>query len=93
MAGAEAIGFPIFVKAVAGGGGRGMRRVQDPTQLRESVSAAMREAEVRSVIRLSSSSRLSADLVTSRCKSLPTLRATPCTSSSATALYNGVTRR
>ena len=45
MAGAEAIGFPIFVKAVAGGGGRGMRRVQDPTQLRESVSAAMREAE------------------------------------------------
>ena len=45
MAGAEAIGFPIFVKAVAGGGGRGMRRVADPTQLRESVAAAMREAE------------------------------------------------
>jgi pyruvate carboxylase len=44
IAGAEAIGFPVFVKAVAGGGGRGMRRVKDPSQLRESISAAMREA-------------------------------------------------
>ncbi|GAA3834837.1 pyruvate carboxylase [Amycolatopsis tucumanensis] len=42
---AEEIGFPVFVKAVAGGGGRGMRRVNDPAHLRESVEAAMREAE------------------------------------------------
>ena len=45
IAGAEEIGFPVFVKAVAGGGGRGMRRVEDPKMLRESVTAAMREAE------------------------------------------------
>jgi pyruvate carboxylase len=45
VAGAEEIGFPVFVKAVAGGGGRGMRRVDDPAALREAVSAAMREAE------------------------------------------------
>jgi pyruvate carboxylase len=45
LAGAEEIGFPVFVKAVAGGGGRGMRRVDDPGSLREAVSAAMREAE------------------------------------------------
>ena len=45
MAGAEEIGFPVFVKAVAGGGGRGMRRVDDPKMLRESLTAAMREAE------------------------------------------------
>ncbi|MBF6354748.1 pyruvate carboxylase [Nocardia higoensis] len=37
--------FPIFVKAVAGGGGRGMRRVAEPAQLRESIEAASREAE------------------------------------------------
>ena len=42
---AEDIAFPVFVKAVAGGGGRGMRRVEDPAALRESLEAASREAE------------------------------------------------
>ena len=37
--------YPLFVKAVAGGGGRGMRRVTEPDQLREAVDAAMREAD------------------------------------------------
>jgi pyruvate carboxylase len=45
LAAAEDVGFPIFVKAVAGGGGRGMRRVQEPGDLREAIEAAMREAE------------------------------------------------
>ena len=45
VASAEEIGFPVFVKAVAGGGGRGMRRVDDPKMLRESIEAASREAE------------------------------------------------
>ncbi|MFV8138201.1 pyruvate carboxylase [Mycolicibacterium senegalense] len=37
--------FPLFVKAVSGGGGRGMRRVTDPEALAEAVEAASREAE------------------------------------------------
>ncbi|GGU81484.1 pyruvate carboxylase [Streptomyces litmocidini] len=45
VAAAGGIGFPVFVKAVAGGGGRGMRRVEDPAALRESIEAAAREAE------------------------------------------------
>ncbi|MVU76511.1 pyruvate carboxylase [Nocardia sp. ET3-3] len=45
VAAAEEMEFPLFVKAVAGGGGRGMRRVADPAQLRESIEAAAREAE------------------------------------------------
>ena len=45
IAGAEGIGFPVFAKAVAGGGGRGMRRVERPEDLRDALEAAMREAE------------------------------------------------
>ncbi|MGH3879349.1 MAG: pyruvate carboxylase [Actinophytocola sp.] len=45
LAAGEELGFPLFVKAVAGGGGRGMRRVPDASTLRESIEAAMREAE------------------------------------------------
>ena len=42
---ADAIGFPIFVKAVAGGGGRGMRRVAEKQDLRAALVEASREAE------------------------------------------------
>src|SRR3954469_21606944 len=45
LRGAEDIGFPIFAKAVAGGGGRGMRRVDKPEDLRDALEAAMREAD------------------------------------------------
>ncbi|WP_341952038.1 pyruvate carboxylase [Salinibacterium sp. TMP30] len=45
LAGADDIGFPIFAKAVAGGGGRGMRRVEKKEDLRDALVAAMREAE------------------------------------------------
>ncbi|MEI4273717.1 pyruvate carboxylase [Klenkia sp. LSe6-5] len=45
LAAAQGMDFPVFVKAVAGGGGRGMRRVEARDQLRAAVEAAMREAE------------------------------------------------
>ncbi len=45
VARADEIGFPIFVKAVAGGGGRGMRRVEKREDLADALRAAMREAE------------------------------------------------
>ena len=45
VAAAEAVGFPIFVKAVAGGGGRGMRKVADLAELPGAIRTAMREAE------------------------------------------------
>jgi len=45
IAGADAIGFPLFAKAVAGGGGRGMRRVEKKEDLRAALLEAMREAD------------------------------------------------
>ncbi|MGE4362215.1 MAG: pyruvate carboxylase, partial [Mycolicibacterium sp.] len=45
VAAADGMEFPLFVKAVSGGGGRGMRRVTDRAALAEAVVAASREAE------------------------------------------------
>src|SRR5712672_1082285 len=45
VSGAADMQFPLFVKAVAGGGGRGMRRVSDVAALPEAIEAASREAE------------------------------------------------
>ena len=42
---AGSIGYPALLKAVAGGGGRGMRVVCDPAELPDAFAAAQREAE------------------------------------------------
>src|ERR1700744_4009224 len=39
------IGYPVLIKAVAGGGGRGMRRVDKHADFDEALAAAQREAE------------------------------------------------
>lgn len=43
-AAARTIGYPVLLKAAAGGGGKGMRIVWEPAQLREAAAAARREA-------------------------------------------------
>ena len=45
MAEAEALGFPLLVKAVAGGGGRGMRLASSAAELPEALAGARREAQ------------------------------------------------
>ncbi|WP_432346810.1 acetyl/propionyl/methylcrotonyl-CoA carboxylase subunit alpha [Shinella yambaruensis] len=42
---AEAIGYPVLIKARAGGGGKGMRRVQRPAEFIAALESARREAE------------------------------------------------
>ncbi len=45
FAAAEKIGFPVLIKAAAGGGGRGMKVAQTPEDLAEAVSTARSEAK------------------------------------------------
>ncbi|SFU89937.1 acetyl-CoA carboxylase biotin carboxylase subunit [Alicyclobacillus macrosporangiidus] len=42
---AEQVGYPVVIKATAGGGGKGIRIVRDPDALRQAVTTAQREAE------------------------------------------------
>jgi acetyl-CoA carboxylase, biotin carboxylase subunit len=42
---AQEIGYPVVVKAAAGGGGKGMRTVHDPAELPRALAAARREAK------------------------------------------------
>jgi geranyl-CoA carboxylase alpha subunit len=39
------LGFPLLVKAVAGGGGRGMRLVREPGEIAQAIAGARREAQ------------------------------------------------
>ncbi|WP_267434757.1 acetyl/propionyl/methylcrotonyl-CoA carboxylase subunit alpha [Sphingomonas sp. GM_Shp_1] len=41
---AEAVGYPVLIKAVAGGGGKGMRRVDDSAAFAEALASCRREA-------------------------------------------------
>ncbi len=41
---AEEIGFPVLIKAVMGGGGKGMRIVNDPEELPNAIESAQRES-------------------------------------------------
>ena len=42
---ANTIGYPILIKAAAGGGGKGMRIVEDKKDLKEALAGAQREAQ------------------------------------------------
>ncbi len=41
---ADAIGYPVLIKAVAGGGGKGMRRVDSATDFADALTSCQREA-------------------------------------------------
>ncbi|WP_298562713.1 acetyl/propionyl/methylcrotonyl-CoA carboxylase subunit alpha [uncultured Aliiroseovarius sp.] len=42
---AEKMGYPVLIKAVAGGGGKGMRRVDDPADFADALKSAQGEAQ------------------------------------------------
>ena len=90
---AGAIGYPVLIKAVAGGGGKGMRRVDRAEDFAEALAAAKREAAAsfgddRVLLETYVTRR-----ATSRCRCSATSTGTSSTCSSATAPSSAATRR
>jgi acetyl-CoA carboxylase biotin carboxylase subunit len=57
---AQEIGYPLMIKAAAGGGGRGIRIAQDEAELKRAVQVARQEAEATTMATLSTSTSGSA---------------------------------
>ena len=89
---AKDIGYPVIIKAAAGGGGRGMRIVRTPADLPHAFKTAQREAEAAFGVgdvyleKYLESPRTSS----SRCSAITT--ATSCTSASASARFSAAIR-
>ena len=90
---AEAIGYPLIIKARSGGGGRGIRKVFSPTNSKSHSSARRAKPSARSATQSCSSNALSPMPATSRSRSSPTTTAMSGRRACATAPSSAETRR
>ena len=87
------IGYPVLIKPAAGGGGRGLRRVDKHAEFETALEGAIREANRRSARAGSCSRNTLPRRATSKSRCSPTAMAMSFISASATARCNGATRR
>ena len=93
LAEAARIGFPVLIKAAAGGGGKGMRRVDSAEEFPAALAAARREADKAFGDDRVLVERYLTGRATSRSRCSATTTATASTCSSATARCSAATRR
>ena len=91
--GGRAIGYPVLIKASAGGGGRGMKMARDRAELRALLPLAQAEAKAAFGDDRSISNAISNGRGISRCRCSATARAASSISASATARCSARTRR
>ena len=90
---ADRIGYPVLVKAAAGGGGRGMKLARSAGDLAEALSTAKAESDHHlATIRSISRNILSCPDI-SKSRLSPTVTATSCSLANAIARCNGETRK
>jgi len=92
LAEAKKIGFPVMIKAVAGGGGRGMRLVADAAAFPDALRSARSEAQGAFGDPAVILERAIVDPATSKSRCSATATATPYISASAIARYSAGTR-
>ena len=90
---AQRIGFPLLIKASAGGGGKGMRAVHDPALLEEELARAISEAERSFGDGAVFIERLVQQLATSKSRSCATATAMRFTCLNGSAASNAATKR
>ena len=87
------IGYPVLIKAAAGGGGRGMKVARTEDDLVHALAPRAPRPRPRSATTRSISRNISRSRATSRSRCSATARATPSISASATARSSAATRR